>query len=70
MATKKTKQEKDIRDDVLAHLKSDDRKLTWLSDKTSIPYSTLYSIFSKKERSLKEHHLNRINTVLGTQYKL
>lgn len=70
MKATKTRKEKDTRDDILAHLKSDDRRMTWLSQKTEIPYTTLYSIFKKKERTLQQHQLDVINKVLGTDFKL
>ena len=46
--------EKDYRHDIMESLEKADRNLNWLSKKTSIPYSTLYSIFVHKIYNLTE----------------
>ena len=60
----------DVRDKILDHLKNDDRTLKWVSDKTEIPYSSLYSIFIQKIFNLNQERLDLINTLLGTKFKL
>lgn len=60
----------DIRDKILEHLKNDDRNLKWVSDKTEIPYSSLYSIFVQRIFNLNQERLDLINALLGTKFKL
>jgi len=42
-----------------------DRNLAWVSRITGIPYNTLYSIFSKKERTLTSEIQETITTKTG-----
>jgi hypothetical protein len=58
----------DTRDVVLLHLEEIERNLSWLSEKTQIPYPTLYSVFKQKHFALSEKNLEKINNVLGTDY--
>ena len=67
MAT--TKELTDVRDEITTHLKSDDRSLRWLAEKTGINYNTMYSIFTQKVIKLSADKLENINTVLGTSFK-
>ncbi len=60
----------DVRDQILEHLKNDDRTLKWLSGKTDIPYSSLYSIFIQKVFNINKERLDLINKILGTKFKL
>lgn len=61
---------KDVRDEIAAFLKKEERKLPWLADKTNISYGHLYFIIKKKERRLTEENLSIINFTLGTNFKL
>lgn len=58
----------DTRDVILLHLEEIERTLAWLSEKTQIPYPTLYSVFKQKHFSLSEKNLEKINNVLGTDF--
>jgi predicted transcriptional regulator len=58
----------DTRDVVLLHLEEIERNLAWLSEKTQIPYPTLYSVFKQKHFALSEKNLEKINNVLGTDF--
>jgi predicted transcriptional regulator len=58
----------DARDAVLLHLEEIERNLSWLSEKTQIPYPTLYSVFKQKHFALSEKNLEKINSVLGTDF--
>jgi uncharacterized protein (UPF0248 family) len=57
---------KDERDLIMSHIKSIERNLSWLSEKTAIPYHTLYSILARKERALTEDKKTIINKILNT----
>jgi predicted transcriptional regulator len=59
----------DTRDAVLLHLEEIERNLSWLSEKTQIPYPTLYSVFKQKHFSLSDKNLEKINNVLATDFK-
>ena len=59
----------DARDAVLLHLEEIERNLSWLSEKTQIPYPTLYSVFKQEHFSLSDKNLDKINNVLGTDFK-
>jgi predicted transcriptional regulator len=63
-----TKKEIDVRDKIVDHLKVNERSLNWLHEKTGIPYSTLYFILYKKERSLTEVNKGIINKTLNTSF--
>lgn len=67
--TKKAVLEIDVRDLIVKHLEDDDRSLMWLHDKTDIPYGTLYSCFTQRLFKVNEENLQKINTVLGTNFK-
>jgi predicted transcriptional regulator len=58
----------DTRDVLLLHLEEIERNLSWLSEKTQIPYPTLYSVFKQKHFALSEKNLEKINNVLGTDF--
>jgi len=58
----------DVRDAILLHLDEIERNLSWLSEKTEIPYPTLYSVFKQKHFALSEKNLKKINNVLGTDF--
>lgn len=58
----------DVRDEVLQHLQDIERTLAWLSDKTEIPYATLYSVFKQRTFSLSDKNLGKINRVLNTDF--
>jgi len=58
----------DVRDAILLHLDEIERNLSWLSEKTEIPYPTLYSVFKQKHFALSEKNLEKINNVLGTDF--
>ncbi len=59
----------DVRDLVSTHLKTFGIKQTWLAQKLDISDTHLTLIF-QKERDLTENNLNKINSVLGTDFKL
>ena len=59
----------DVRDAVLLHLDEIERNLSWLSEKTEIPYPTLYSVFKQKHFALSDKNLDKINNVFGTDFK-
>jgi thymidylate synthase len=61
--------EVDNRDQILEALKADRRSIQWLSDMTEIPYMTLYSCLSQRLFKVSEKNLEKINTVLGTDFK-
>lgn len=59
---------KDVRDAILLHLEKIERPLSWLSDKTEIPYPTLYSVLKQRTFSLSDSNLAKINRVLDTDF--
>jgi predicted transcriptional regulator len=59
---------KDVRDAILLHLDKIERTLAWLSDKTEIPYPTLYSVFKQRTFVLSDKNLGKINKVLETDF--
>lgn len=68
--TKKAEEvEIDVRDLILTHLETEERDLAWLQRKTLIPYATLYSCFIQKLFKVKDENLDKINDVLGTNFK-
>lgn len=64
-----TKQEIDVRDAIMEHIKADDRNLAWLCTKTGINYNTAYSTFVQKIINLTDEKLKTINELLGTDLK-
>jgi predicted transcriptional regulator len=58
----------DVRDAILEHLEQIERKLSWLSEKTEIPYPTLYSVLIQRIFSLSDRNLGKINRVLETDF--
>lgn len=59
----------DIRTEILNHLKNkEERSLTWLSKKTGIKYSSLYSIMVQRTYDLSPENKAKINEVLGTDF--
>lgn len=58
----------DARDRIVRYLKSDGRNLSWLSIKTNIPYRTLYSILTLKDRTLSDENRRIINKTLKTNF--
>jgi len=61
-------EKKDVRDEILLHLKKIERPLAWLSKKTEIPYPTFYSVFRQKIFRLSDSNLEKINKVLETNF--
>lgn len=49
-------------------LKKQERNYRWLSKKTGIPYSTLYSIFVHKIFSASPEKVDLINKALNTNF--
>lgn len=62
------KKAKDAREKIMDHLRADDRNLAWLSEKSGIPYSTLYFILMRKERKLTDKKRKLINETLNTAF--
>lgn len=60
----------DARDAILLHLDEIERNLSWLSEKTEIPYPTLYSVFKQKHFALSEKNLTKINSVLNKDFQI
>jgi predicted transcriptional regulator len=60
---------KDVRDEVLDHLKAIERPLSWLSTKADINYSTVYSVLKQRTFKFSEENLSKINNALGTNFK-
>lgn len=54
---------------VFKRLNEEERRLSWLSKKTGISYTTLYSCLVHRISSLSEPNLTKINNVLGTNLK-
>lgn len=69
MATKKA-EAIDVRDLIVKKLSDLERNLHWLHKKTKIPYGTLYSSISLRHFQVSQENLDKINTVLETDYKL
>ena len=61
-------EQKDVRDDILDHLNSIERRISWLSEKTEVPYHTLYSALKMKRFVLSDRNLAKINRVLSTDF--
>ena len=59
---------KDVRDEVLDHLKAIERPLSWLSTKADINYSTVYSVLKQRTFKFSDENLHKINKVLGTNF--
>jgi predicted transcriptional regulator len=59
---------KGVRDAILLHLEQIERPLSWLSDKTEIPYPTLYSVLKQRTFALSDSNLAKINRVLDTDF--
>lgn len=57
-----------VKDAILLHLEQIERPLSWLSDKTEIPYPTLYSVLKQRTFSLSDKNLEKINKVLDTDF--
>ncbi len=60
----------DIRDEIVGWLEDNERDLAWLSRKTGIVYSTLYSCFIQRLFKISEDNLIKINEALATDFKL
>lgn len=60
----------DTRELIKDHLKEIVRPLKWLSTVTDIPYGTIYGIFEQDTMDLTQDRLDKINTGLGTDFKL
>lgn len=58
----------DIRDEVVAHLKSIERNIAWLARKIGVKYATLYSILVQKTINLSDDNRKAINKVLKTNF--
>jgi lambda repressor-like predicted transcriptional regulator len=59
---------KDVRDEILDHLKKIERPLSWLSLKSGINYSTIYSVLRQRTFNFSEENMAKINNVLGTNF--
>jgi lambda repressor-like predicted transcriptional regulator len=59
---------KDVRDEILDHLKEIERPLSWLSLKSGINYSTIYSVLRQRTFNFSEENMAKINNVLGTNF--
>lgn len=59
---------RDVRAEVMRFLKQEKRRISWLSEETGIPYSTLYFIFKKKQRTLTDEMRESINGKLNTNF--
>lgn len=59
----------DVRDEINAYLKKEQRPLKWVSNNTTLKYGTLYSIFVHKVIKIGEERLAVINQFLGTDFK-
>jgi hypothetical protein len=64
------KEATDVRDEILEYLKNDDRTLHWLAGKVELNHATLYSCFVQKTFKLSQDNLDKINSFLGTDFKL
>ncbi len=60
----------DVRDVINNKMTSEGRALSWLSDKTSINYNTLYSCIKRKIFPMSQENLDKINEALETDFKL
>lgn len=60
-------EEKKVIDAVNAELVMQERRLSWLSEKSGVPYGTLYDILVKMKSPLKGEKLHKVNSVLKTQ---
>lgn len=58
----------DVRDEILEHLKIIERDMAWLARKTGIAYGTLYSCFTHRLFKLSQDNLDKINSVMGTNF--
>ena len=58
----------DTRCQIMQHLQKIERRLAWLSEKSEIPYATLYSVFVKRTFALSDRNLAKINRVLETDF--
>ena len=59
---------KDVRDEILDHLKVIERPLSWLSTKADINYSTVYSVLKQRTFKFSEENLTKINKAFGTNF--
>lgn len=62
------KEKIDLRDAILLHLEEIERPMSWLSDKTEIPYPTIYALLKQRTFSISDSNLEKINKVLGTDF--
>lgn len=64
----------DLRDTILAKMKSEGRSITWLHTKMgegfSGGYNNLYACLRQKTVSLDQQKLDAVNAALGTSYTL
>lgn len=58
----------DVRDTIMEKMDGEGRVLTWLSEKTEIPYDTLYACLKKKLFSLSDANRVKINEALETEF--
>lgn len=59
---------KDVRDEIIEHLKSIERPLSWLATKSDINYATVYSVLRQRTFKFSEENLKKINDTLGTSF--
>lgn len=60
----------DVRDEIVSHIEEIERNLHWVGKKANIPYGTMYSTFVQKVMDLSQKNLDKINTVLSTDFTL
>lgn len=61
--------EKTVIDEIVDHLESIERPMSWLSEKSEIPYPTIYALLKQRLFALSEKNLEKINKALGTDFK-
>ena len=55
-------------DSIVDHLEDIERPMTWLSEKTEIPYPTIYALLKQRAFALSEKNLEKINKALNTNF--
>lgn len=64
-----TIQAEDARSLIMDKLNSEGRKFSWLCKEIGVPYGTMYAILVHKIVKLSDDKLEKINSVLGTNFK-
>ena len=60
---------KDVRDDIIEHLKTEERSMRWLAGKIEVNYTSLYNSIVRKWYKLSDDNLTKINKFFGTKFK-